>query len=84
MDCAGSGQDAEFGVAVLWQSQSRFRLQGASVLDAATGLHWLRDAGCGEFPKTWQVGHQFIAQMNRRQVLGESEWRLPNRESCAA
>lgn len=79
MACAGSGQDAEVGDGVDWQPGSRFRLRDASVLDTATGLHWLRDAGFGQFPRTWEEGLDFIAQMNHELVLGESDWRLPNR-----
>jgi len=79
LDCAGSGQDAEFGSGVVWRPETRFQVQGDTVLDTATGLHWLRDAGCGEFPKTWQEAHEFIAWMNRREVQGQSDWRLPNR-----
>ena len=79
MDCAGSGQDAEYGTGVIWRAETRFEVQGDTVLDTATGLHWLRDAGCGEYPKTWQEGHAFIAQMNCRQFLGKYDWRLPNR-----
>jgi hypothetical protein len=79
MACAGSGQDAEAGHGVAWRPDSRFRLQEGSVLDTATGLYWLRDAGYGEFPRTWQEGLDFIAQMNREQVLGKNDWRLPNR-----
>jgi hypothetical protein len=77
--CTGSGQDAESGDGVVWRPESRFRLQGASVLDTATGLCWLRDAAHVEFPRTWQEGLEFIAQMNQEQVLGETDWRLPNR-----
>lgn len=70
MDCAGSGQDAEFGDGVVWRPETRFRVRGGIVLDTATGLHWLRDAGYGEYPKTWQEAHEFISQMNNRQVFG--------------
>jgi Protein of unknown function (DUF1566) len=79
LDCAGSGQDAGFGSGVLWRPETRFQVQGDTVLDTATGLHWLHDAGFGEFPKTWQEAHEFIAWMNRREVQGQSDWRLPNR-----
>lgn len=79
MACAGSGQDAEFADGVAWRPDSRFCMQDDSVLDMTTGLYWLRDAGYGEFPRTWQEALDFIAQMNREQVLGKRDWRLPNR-----
>jgi hypothetical protein len=79
MVCAGSGQDAEVGHGVAWRPDSRFRLQEGSVLDTATGQYWLRDAGYGEFPRTWEEGLDFIAQMDHEQGLGKSDWRLPNR-----
>ncbi|MGD8875836.1 MAG: DUF1566 domain-containing protein [Gammaproteobacteria bacterium] len=77
--CAGSGQDAALGNGVAWRPEGRFHLQDGCVLDTATGLYWLRDAGYGEFPRTWQEGLDFIAQMNHEQVLGKRDWRLPNR-----
>ena len=76
---AGSGQDAEAGDGVAWRPGSRFRLQHGCVLDTAAGLCWLREAGYGEFPGTWQEGLDFIAQMNHGQVPGRRDWRLPNR-----
>jgi hypothetical protein len=78
-DCAGSGQDAERRGGTEWQAESRFRLQEGSVRDTATGLVWLRDAGCSEFPLSWPEALDFVARMNRDRVLGESDWRLPNR-----
>ena len=77
--CTGSGQDAEFSRGLAWQPRGRFRLHNSSVIDTATGLHWLRNAGYGEFPMTWQEALEFIAWMNHEQDPGESDWRLPNR-----
>lgn len=45
IECAGSGQDAEHSDGVAWLPRDRFRVGDGSVLDTATGLHWLRDAG---------------------------------------
>jgi len=77
--CAGSGQDAETGLGAAWQSRGRFDLHNGIVIDTATGLHRLRDAGFGEFPMTWQDSLEFIEHMNQEQVLGKRDWRLPNR-----
>lgn len=79
IDCAHTGQDAEVRRGRVWQADKRFRVQRGTVVDTATGLHWLRDAGYGGFPKTWQEGLDFVAQMNRERVLGQGDWRLPNR-----
>jgi len=77
--CEGSGQDAETGAGAVWQPKGRFRVHNSSVLDTATGIHWLRDAAFGEFPMTWQEALGFIMRMNQERVHGESDWRLPNR-----
>jgi hypothetical protein len=77
--CARSGQDAELRRGRSWQPQQRFRVQGETVLDAVTGLSWMRDAGIGEFPNTWQEALDFVAQLNRERALGQTDWRLPNR-----
>jgi hypothetical protein len=79
MTCTGSGQDAETGHGAAWQPGGRFVVHNGSVMDTATGLYWLQDAGFGEFPVTWQEALELIAQMNHEQVLGERDWRLPNR-----
>jgi len=79
MMCAGSGQDAETGAGAAWQAGGRFRVHDSSVLDTATGIHWLRDAGFGELPMTWLEALGFIDRMNQEGVQGERDWRLPNR-----
>jgi hypothetical protein len=76
--CAGSGQDAEFRKGVVLP-EPRFVDAGEEVLDRLTGHTWLRDAGTAGFPLSWLESLDFIASMNREQVAGRSDWRLPNR-----
>lgn len=78
IECAGSGQDGECRRGVPW-SQPRFEAEGATVRDRLTGLGWCRNAGLAEFSLTWQEVLDFVAQMNRDQTFGCSDWRLPNR-----
>ncbi len=78
IDCAGSGQDAEFGSGVSWPVP-RFDGSDDTVLDWLTGLVWTRDANIAEFPLTWKEGLDYVAKMNRENVFGFSDWRLPNR-----
>ncbi|MEA2079566.1 MAG: DUF1566 domain-containing protein [Pseudomonadota bacterium] len=78
IDCAGCGQDGEFRRGVPWPGP-RFENEGKTVTDRLTGLVWCRNANLAEFPLTWQEALDYVAQMNRRQALGYSDWRLPNR-----
>lgn len=78
IDCAGSGQDAELRNGLPWPAP-RFEVLEDVVLDRLTGLLWTRDANVAEFPLTWQEALGFSAKMNRDNVLGYSDWRLPNR-----
>jgi hypothetical protein len=78
IDCAGSGQDAEFKRGASWPA-SRFEVLENAVLDRLTGLVWTKNAAITEFPLTWQEALDHIAAMNRDSVSGSSDWRLPNR-----
>ena len=76
--CAGSGQDASFGVGMPWP-EPRFEVHNDAVVDQLTGLTWCRDASLAEFPLTWQESLDFVANMNREQRFDQRDWRLPNR-----
>ena len=76
--CAGSGQDASFGVGIRWP-EPRFEVADDAVTDRLTGLVWCRDASLAEFPLTWQEALDFVAAMNREQRFGRRDWRVPNR-----
>ncbi|MHB8159648.1 MAG: Lcl C-terminal domain-containing protein [Thermoleophilia bacterium] len=83
IDCAGSGQDAEFSRGLAW-SAPRFEVTHKSdangtVTDMLTGLVWTRDANPGEFPMDWAEAHEFVSRMNQNQEHGFEDWRLPDR-----
>jgi len=78
IDCAGSGQDAEYACGQPWPLP-RFEIQGESVLDRLTSLVWSRNAAPAEFPLSWDEAFTFVAGMNRDRCCGYSDWRLPNR-----
>lgn len=78
IDCQGSGQDAECLRGIPWP-QPRFVVQGDVVVDRATGLLWPQDGNIGGFPCTWEEAFASIAELNRQQYGGYSDWRLPNR-----
>ena len=78
IDCIGSGQDADFKNGVSWPAE-RFDLLDETVLDRLTGLVWARNANMSEFPMAWQEALDYIRTMNRNNVFGFSDWRLPNR-----
>lgn len=76
--CAGSGQDGEWrrGVSA---PDLRFTAEGELVRDRLTGLVWTRDANLAEFLLTWEEASAIVANMNRSQAFGCTDWRLPNR-----
>ncbi|MDP1863579.1 MAG: DUF1566 domain-containing protein [Thiobacillus sp.] len=76
--CEGSGQDASFAVGVPWP-EPRFDVRDDEVMDRLTGLIWCRNGNLAEFPLTWQEALDFVATMNREQLFGHSDWRMPNR-----
>ena len=76
--CEGSGQDASFAVGIPWP-EPRFDVRDDEVMDRLTGLIWCRNANLAEFPLTWQEALDFVATMNREQLFGHGDWRMPNR-----
>jgi hypothetical protein len=76
--CAGSGQDGESRMGRPWP-EPRFTLRDELVEDRLTSLEWYRDANPNTFPVTWSEALAAIAELNRQQALGYSDWRLPNR-----
>jgi len=75
INCAGSGQDAEFKSGVSWPAP-RFEVLDDVVLDRLTRLVWTRNANMAEFPLTWQEALDYVATMDRDNVFGFSDWRL--------
>jgi hypothetical protein len=78
IDCAGSGQDAEYRSGLAWPSP-RFEARGQVVHDRLTGITWSRDANPGGFPVTWGEAFDLMVRLNRARYLGHDDWRLPNR-----
>ncbi|MBW1990354.1 MAG: DUF1566 domain-containing protein [Deltaproteobacteria bacterium] len=59
--------------------EPRFSVLGEAARDGLTGLWWPVDAGYCEWPLSFFEALSFVAQMNRENALGHSDWRLPNR-----
>lgn len=76
--CVGTGQDAEHKYGIAWPIQ-RFELDGELVLDLLTELVWPQNANLSEYPLTWQEALNFVIDMNKENVFGFNDWRLPNR-----
>lgn len=78
IECAGSGQDAEFMKGLSWPVP-RFDLRGETVEDRLTGLTWMRNANLSEFPMRWAEASDYLHTMNQNKTFGFSDWRMPNR-----
>lgn len=78
VSCEASGQDAE-NKSNGARDEQRFRLDGDTVFDTVTELHWCRNANPFEFPYTWQEAQDCVAGMNRIKAHGHADWRLPER-----
>lgn len=78
MDCAHSGQDAEYAPGICWPTP-RFIFDEGIVTDRLTELQWTLDANPAEFPLTHAEAVSFIEEMNRRVHAGHHDWRMPNR-----
>lgn len=81
VDCAGTGQDGELQAGI--SAVPRFTDNGnGSVTDNATGLIWLKDAGClGD--RKWDSAVETVAQLAAGKcglVDGSvpGDWRIPN------
>lgn len=83
VDCAGSGQDAEFRAGLSWPTP-RFVLAESRVEDRLTGLMWPANASLAEFPMTWLEALAWIAELNHERFLGFADWRLPNRRELTS
>jgi hypothetical protein len=78
IDCSDTGQDADMGIG-LDEPEPRFRLESDTVLDRLTGLCWTMSAATFELPMPWAEALEAIQELNSRQHLGYSDWRLPSR-----
>lgn len=74
--CGGSGQDGETRSGQPWP-RPRFADEGESVVDALTGLRWLRGADLAGGPVAWMEALGAVRALNDTS-LGAYGWRLPN------
>jgi hypothetical protein len=73
--CAGTGQDGEIQVGVVWP-EPRFTDNGDdTIIDNLTGLMWTKDA---YLPGTTMNWYQALDFCNNLNLGGYSDWRLPN------
>lgn len=78
VDCADTGQDAEFRTGEPWP-EPRFSTEGELVRDELTGLTWTANANPFDFPLTHAEALEKIQELNSNEHLGKNCWRLPNR-----
>ena len=76
--CAGTGQDAACQAGTVWPNP-RFVENSDTVTDALTGLMWPQNAGLFEFPLSFNEALDAVEEMNRVQMFGVIDWRLPER-----
>ena len=70
--CQDTGQDAEFRAGQAWP-ETRFDVQGNTVLDKLTDLVWSRNANIAEFPHNWHEALEFVTRMNTTSLY-EPDW----------
>lgn len=76
IDCAGTGQDAEFA-GTFPANADRFVQRGHVVEDRFTGLSWYKDANPGEKMMSWPEARSFVEKLNADRANGFDNWRLP-------
>lgn len=59
---------------------TRFIRSDYTVLDEKSGLEWTCDASPSEFPLTWNEAFSFIRDVNRSNLFGYDDWKLPSRK----
>ncbi|MFV2060091.1 MAG: DUF1566 domain-containing protein [Gammaproteobacteria bacterium] len=76
INCAGTGQDAEFSYGYSWPSP-RFETTQNIVIDRLTGLSWQR---CADLtgPVSWSQAEIAIEKLNTESNDYTNHWRLPN------
>lgn len=74
--CTGTGQDAAFQTGVPWPD-SRFLLDGESIVDQLTRLRWLRKADLTGCAISWPDALAAVKAL-RCAASDGIEWRLPN------
>ena len=62
------------------RNMNRFLEKDDVVTDIQTGLMWTKNTSLNEFPMTWKEAFNFIKKLNRSELYGFSDWKLPNRK----
>jgi hypothetical protein len=77
--CRNSGQDAGQNQSEKWvlSSEGRFQTKNGVTIDTLTGHVWTQNANPAEYPLLWQEAHDFIAELNKNEYFGFSNWQLP-------
>ena len=75
--CPDSGQDGEHRRGLAWP-QPRFTDLGGTVFDNLTRLIWLKDGDPGGKPMSWPQALNLMGEINRSNLHGSSDWRLPD------
>ena len=76
--CKNSGQDAEYNMGLM-ANGSRFKIRDEAIHDELTGLIWPQHADVFTYPLDWEETLNAVEELNIREFLGYSDWRLPNR-----
>jgi len=65
---------------ILNLTMNRFVHQDDVALDTHTGLMWTKNGALSDFPMTWNEALTFIKELNRSNLYGYCDWKLPNRK----
>jgi len=61
----------------------RFIYSKATVFDKEKGLMWLRNADSAEKTMTWDGANDYVRHLNKQQVAGFDDWRLPEKDELS-
>ena len=59
---------------------SRFLLENETVIDSQTGLMWTKNASLFDFPLSWCESFHAIQELNKLDLYGYHNWKIPNRK----
>ena len=59
---------------------SRFLLENEAVTDRQTGLMWIKNASLLDLPLSWGEALHTIKELNKSDLYGYHNWKIPNRK----
>lgn len=59
---------------------SRFLLDNETVIDNQTGLMWAKNASFYDFPMSWWEALDAVKELNKSDLYGYQNWKIPNRK----